>query len=146
MPVQLAAHILHNRKANLPAQLRFVWVCLAYRYRAARHSHFQRYAATTCAGACGHGPNTSYRGVTSDVGGKVLTCFLIKHESSLGCVGRAGGIAAWLEKMAGAPTATFPAARLCVQKALKWLPSYEGCGSAPKAPKLFGDSDSETEF
>ena len=62
MPVQLAAHILYNRKANLPAQLRFVWVCLAYRYRAARHSHFQRYAATTCAGACGHGPNTSYRG------------------------------------------------------------------------------------
>ena len=78
----------------------------------------------------------------------MLRCYLISKEEQCRFVAKAGGIKAWLQKMAGEPTAAHPAARLCVQKALQWLPKYEGCaaGSAPKAAKLsLGDSSDDSE-
>ena len=46
--------------------------------------------------------------------------------------------------------ALFPSAKLCVEKAIKWLPKYEAgleaaraAGPSAKGPKLFDDSDSD---
>ena len=89
----------------------------------------------------GSASNAAPESLTGDVGGKVLACFLIKEAEQCPFISKAGGIEPWLQQMVGAPTNGFPAARLCVQKALKWLPQYRACQKSPSGPKLFGESD-----
>eukprot|EP00966_Prymnesium_polylepis_P329755 7385432-Prymnesium_polylepis.1 len=93
--------------------------------------------------------NTRKENVTGDVGGKILVCFLISVEGEWDRIETAGGIAKWLQEQLP-KCALFPSAKLCVEKAIKWLPKYEAgleaaraAGPSAKGPKLFDDSDSD---
>ena len=90
--------------------------------------------------------------VTGNVGGKILVCYLIRVEMEWDHIEAAGGIAEWLQEQLP-KCALFPAAKLCLEKAIKYLPKYEASlaaarkaaagPSTAKAPKLFDDSDSD---
>ena len=92
--------------------------------------------------------------VTGSVGGKILVCFLLSLEDPPNTlpdfIAESGGVAQWLQAQLP-KCALFPAAKLCIEKAIKHLPKYEAgleaarqaAGPAAKAPKLFEDSDDD---
>ena len=80
-----------------------------------------------------------------------LACFLHSLEEDGGSfLDSVGGAAAWLEKQLP-KCALFPAAKLCVQKAIKFLPVLEAglkkakkAKAGPAGPKLsFSDDEEE---
>ena len=95
--------------------------------------------------------DTSGVGVTGEQGGRLLACFLHSLEEDGGSfLDSVGGAAAWLEKQLP-KCALFPAAKLCVQKAIKFLPVLEAglkkakkTKAGPAGPKLsFSDDEEE---
>ena len=81
--------------------------------------------------------------VTGEQGGKMLACFLVHTETADGVPSFLNdGSKAWLEKQLP-KCALFPAAKICVEKAIKFLPTLKaGLAKAQtsRGPMLdFGD-------
>ena len=78
-------------------------------------------------------------GVTGEQGGRLLTCFLVRAEKVGDVSFLKDGVATFLEKQKP-KVALYPAAKLCIEKAIKFLPKLErGLAAAqekarPQAP------------
>ena len=86
-------------------------------------------------------------GVTGEQGGRLLTCFLLRAQRAGDVSFLADGVAAFLEKQKP-KVALFPAAKLCIEKAIKFLPKLEAGLAAMVAgqaegPELDFGSDSD---
>ena len=74
-------------------------------------------------------PQSSSRsvGVTGEQGGRLLTCFLVRAaELDEPPLFLSDGVMAWLEKQVP-KVQMYPAAKLCVAKAIKFLPKLQKC-------------------
>ena len=88
-------------------------------------------------------------GVTGEQGGRLLVCFLVRAERQGGVSFLDQGVANFLEKQVP-KVALYPSAKLCVEKAIKFLPKLEAglakhaADAATVAPTLdFGSDDDE---
>ena len=69
-------------------------------------------------------PSQAAVGVTGEQGGRLLVCLLVRAEQAGRDAFLADGVKAFLEKQAP-KVVLYPAAKLCVEKALKFLPVLE---------------------
>ena len=98
--------------------------------------------------------SSSSVGVTGEQGGRLLACFLVRAKKQGGVSFLADGVEAFLIKQVP-KVALYPAAKVCVEKAIKFLPKLEAClakraaeqEAVERRPTLdFGDSDDDSSY
>lgn len=84
-------------------------------------------------------------GVTGEQGGRLLTCFLVRAERAGDVSFLADGVAAFLEKQLP-KVALYPAAKLCIEKAIKFLPKLNAAFAAARAAAAGPSAGPELDF
>ena len=132
--MQQVQHVLRGaRSAHCPARTRSAPTC----------AHVPQVCADSDDEALG-APSQAEVGVTGPQGGRLLVCLLVRAEQAGEDTFLADGVKAFLEKQAP-KVVLFPAAKLCLEKALKFLPVLER-GLAKHAAAAAGRSDQGPEL
>ena len=84
-------------------------------------------------------------GVTGEQGGRLLTCFLVRAERAGDVSFLADGVAAFLEKQLP-KVALYPAAKLFIEKAIKFLPKLNAAFAAARAAAAGPSAGPELDF
>jgi hypothetical protein len=82
-------------------------------------------------------------GVTGEQGGRLLACYLyhLEMETDSDILGDDGSAQAWLEKAKPKVLLGRPEAKICVEKALKFLPKLKEAIAAREAEAVGADDD-----